>query len=47
MEKDLLIAIVFSLSMLVMGQGIANGAVWLMEKIEDFFSKRKENKEKK
>jgi hypothetical protein len=41
MEQELLIAIVFSLSMLVIGQGVANGAMWLMEKIEEICSKRK------
>lgn len=44
MEQNLLpivIAIMFSLGAIVIGKGISYGAVWLVEKIEEFFAKRK------
>lgn len=44
MEQNLLpiaIAIIFCLSAIVIGQGVSYGAVWLMEKLEKIFSKKK------
>ena len=37
--KYALVAIIFCIVAIVIGRGIANGAVWLVEKIEKIFKK--------